>query len=91
MSNQNDPVQLKSELVGLFQYIQRVKEEIAAINRPADSEHQFESMSEQTIRHRQSHPSMRPTPLWKRSKAVTLRSMNLRAEIKGNAKAEALL
>lgn len=38
---------LKSELVGLFQYIQRVKQEIAAINKPADSEHHFDSMSDQ--------------------------------------------
>ncbi len=38
---------LKSELTGLFQYIQRVRQEIAAINRPADKDHRFETMGEQ--------------------------------------------
>lgn len=38
---------LKSELQGLFQYVQRVRMEIAAIDRPADKEHAFESMGEQ--------------------------------------------
>jgi len=47
----NDPAseveKLKSELVGLFQYVQRVRQEIAAIHRPADEEHQITSMGEQ--------------------------------------------
>lgn len=47
MSEQPSADVLKSELMGLFHYIQRVKEEIAAINRPADQEHNFESMSDQ--------------------------------------------
>lgn len=38
---------LKSELIGLFNYIQRVKEEIAAISHPADEEHNFDNMAEQ--------------------------------------------
>jgi len=38
---------LRSELVGLFQYVQRVRTEIAAIHRPADEEHQITSMGEQ--------------------------------------------
>ncbi len=42
-----DPNVLKSELMGLFHYIQRVKEEIAAINNPADSEFHFDSMGDQ--------------------------------------------
>lgn len=42
-----DSVDLKSELQGLFAYIQRVRQEIAAIDRPADQEHGFGSMGEQ--------------------------------------------
>ena len=38
---------LKKELYGLFKYIQRVREEIAAISRPADEAHHFNSMSDQ--------------------------------------------
>ena len=38
---------LKSELSGLFQYMQRVRQEIAAISRPADEEYEFGSMGEQ--------------------------------------------
>ncbi|NQV44619.1 MAG: hypothetical protein HQ501_06925 [Rhodospirillales bacterium] len=38
---------LKSELFGLFQYIQRVRQEIAAFHRPADEENQITSMAEQ--------------------------------------------
>jgi chemotaxis protein CheZ len=38
---------LKSELTGLFQYIQRVRQEIAALYKPAEDEHRFASMSEQ--------------------------------------------
>lgn len=38
---------LKKELTGLFQYIQRVRQEIAAISRPAEKDHRFESMGEQ--------------------------------------------
>ncbi|MDH5748026.1 MAG: protein phosphatase CheZ [Rhodospirillales bacterium] len=38
---------LRKELVGLFQYIQRVRREIAAISRPADEDHKFESMGDQ--------------------------------------------
>jgi chemotaxis protein CheZ len=42
-----EPQTLKKELVGLFQYVQRVRQEIAAINRPADADHRFETMGEQ--------------------------------------------
>ncbi|NQU61080.1 MAG: protein phosphatase CheZ [Rhodospirillales bacterium] len=38
---------LKQELFGLFKYMKRVREEIAAINRPADEELHFDSMSDQ--------------------------------------------
>lgn len=38
---------LRSELIGLFQYVQRVRTEIAAIHHPADEEHQINSMGEQ--------------------------------------------
>ncbi len=38
---------LKSELIGLFHYVSRVREEIAAIHHPADEEHQINSMGEQ--------------------------------------------
>lgn len=38
---------LRSELVGLFQYVQRVRTEIAAIHHPADEEHQINSMGDQ--------------------------------------------
>lgn len=47
MSDQLNPEVLKAELLGLFQYIQRVKEEIAAISHPADEEHHFDNMAEQ--------------------------------------------
>ncbi len=38
---------LKTELAGLFHYIQRVRTEIAAIHHPADEENNFENMSDQ--------------------------------------------
>lgn len=38
---------LRKELTGLLKYISRVRLEIANISRPADEEHQFETMSEQ--------------------------------------------
>ena len=38
---------LKTELTGLFQYIQRVRQEIAALHKPAEDEHRFSSISEQ--------------------------------------------
>lgn len=47
MTQNSETDTLKSELIGLFHYIQRVKEEIAAISRPADSDYHFETMSEQ--------------------------------------------
>ncbi len=46
MSNP-DELQLKDQLTGLLRYINRVRQEIAAIDRPADEEHQFISMGEQ--------------------------------------------
>ncbi len=42
-----DERQLKDQLTGLLRYIHRVRQEIAAIDRPADEEHQFVSMGEQ--------------------------------------------
>ena len=47
VARQNDAKALKHELVGLFQYIRRVRQEIAAIYRPADGDHQFDSMADQ--------------------------------------------
>jgi len=44
--NPADPA-LKQELVGLFQYIQRVRQEIAAIHKPVDDEHHFNKMGDQ--------------------------------------------
>ena len=38
---------LKKELYGLFKYLQRVRQEIAAINKPADEDLHFDSMSDQ--------------------------------------------
>jgi len=38
---------LRKELTGLLTYINRVREEIASISRPADEEHKFVSMSDQ--------------------------------------------
>ncbi|MBM3564802.1 MAG: protein phosphatase CheZ [Alphaproteobacteria bacterium] len=38
---------MKKELLGLFQYIQRVRQEIAAIWHPAEDEHRFNSIAEQ--------------------------------------------
>ena len=39
--------QLKREISGLMNYIQRVRQEIAAIDRPEDEANQFDSMGEQ--------------------------------------------
>jgi len=47
MSEALENTRLKSELTGLFRYLERVREEIAAISRPADEEFQFESMGDQ--------------------------------------------
>lgn len=47
MNQDLDTETLKRELLGLFNYIQRVKEEIAAISHPADEDHNFDNMSEQ--------------------------------------------
>lgn len=38
---------LRTELMGLLKYINRVRLEIATISRPADEDHQFETMSDQ--------------------------------------------
>ena len=38
---------LKGQLTGLLRYIQRVRQEIAAISNPSDEEHQFNSMGDQ--------------------------------------------
>ncbi len=47
MDQQAESDLLKKELYGLFKYLQRVREEIAAINRPADEALHFDSMSDQ--------------------------------------------
>jgi len=38
---------LRNELMGLLKYINRVRQEIASISRPADEDHHFETMSDQ--------------------------------------------
>jgi len=47
MDQQAEAEILKQELLGLFKYLKRVREEIAAINRPADEELHFDNMSDQ--------------------------------------------
>ncbi len=44
---EQEPQQLKSELRSLFNYGQRVRQEIAAIDRPAEDENQFGKMGDQ--------------------------------------------
>ena len=44
---EQEPQQLKSELRSLFNYGQRVRQEIAAIDRPAVDENQFGKMGDQ--------------------------------------------
>ncbi len=46
MSNQEVDV-LKRELVGLFEHIQKIRREIAAIRRPGDSGDRFDQMSDE--------------------------------------------
>ncbi len=45
--NDQESETLRQELMGLLKYINRVREEIASISRPADEEHQFTTMAEQ--------------------------------------------
>ena len=47
VAGQSDAEALKHELVGLFQYIRRVRQEIAAIYRPDDDDSQFDVMAHQ--------------------------------------------
>ncbi len=47
VARQSDGEALKHELIGLFHYIRRVRQEIAAIYRPADGDHKFDSMADQ--------------------------------------------
>jgi len=47
MTSDDEIKRLKGELTGLFHYMARVRQEIAAISRPADEDFQFESMGEQ--------------------------------------------
>ena len=47
MTDEAQAENLRQELVGLFKYVQRVREEIAAMARPADEEYQLTTMSEQ--------------------------------------------
>lgn len=47
MTPEKEIKKLRSELMGLFHYIKRVRSEIAAISRGADEEHNFDSMGEQ--------------------------------------------
>ena len=43
----HDEDPLKKEIGGLFQYMQRVRQEIAAIHKPADDDNKFGTMGEQ--------------------------------------------
>ena len=81
---------LKKELIGLFQYIQRVKEEISAINRPAEDEHNFESMADQlgAIIKATEHATNTIMESVERSDEVI---SDLRRHVKDNAAAGALL
>ena len=47
MTDEPDAETLRQELAGLFKYIVRVRQEIAAIHRPAEKEHGFDSMGDQ--------------------------------------------
>lgn len=47
MTVEGEAEHLKQELVGLFKYVQRVREEIAAMALPADEDNKFGTMSEQ--------------------------------------------
>ncbi len=47
MTPEHEIKKLRSELMGLFHYIKRVRSEIAAISRGADEDHNFDSMGEQ--------------------------------------------
>ena len=44
---EEEPQHLKSELRSLFNYVQRVRQEIAAIDRPVEDENQFGKMGDQ--------------------------------------------
>lgn len=46
-TNKEPSEALHHELAGLLTYINRVREEIATISRPADEEHHFETMADQ--------------------------------------------
>ncbi len=45
--DEQDSAALYAELQGLLHYINRVREEIASISRPADDDHEFSTMSDQ--------------------------------------------
>lgn len=45
--DKEDTAALYAELQGLLSYINRVREEIASISRPADEDHEFHTMSDQ--------------------------------------------
>ena len=47
MDEKSEADLLKKEFFGLFKYIKRVREEIAAINRPADKSLHFDSKADQ--------------------------------------------
>ena len=47
MFDQNAKSNLKAELIGLVRYMERVKHEIAAVYRPADSDFGFDKMGDQ--------------------------------------------
>lgn len=47
MANQGEDDLIKGEFINLYHYIQRVRQEIAAISDPIQQEHHFDSMAEQ--------------------------------------------
>ncbi len=85
-----DPETLKKELIGLFQYIQRVKEEIAAISRPADEEHNFDSMADQLAAIIKATEAATNTIMESVERSDELIE-DLRKHVKGKAAANALL
>lgn len=81
---------LKSELIGLFHYIQRVKEEIAAISHPADEEHHFDNMAEQLTAIVKA-TEMATNTIMQSIEANDSAIAELRGIVKGNEKANDLL
>lgn len=90
MSDEAHAQQLKRELSGLFKYVQRVREEIAAMARPADDDYQLNTMSEQLDIIVKSTEEATHTIMGVMEKNDALVD-KLHAMLAGNAEADALL